>query len=82
MDFYASHDLEDFISVLDGRNSICDEIADAPLELRGFLSDAASKLLKEPRFREALPGYLLPDSASQQLKKLGKIIAGDKRAAR
>jgi len=65
-DFYASHDLEDFVSVIDGRDSICEEIACAPDDLRGYLADGAGELLTEARFRDALPGYLLPDAAIQQ----------------
>jgi predicted nucleotidyltransferase len=71
-DFYASHDLEDVVSVIDGRDSICEEIASAPVDLRDYLADAAKELLTEIRFRDALPGYLLPDPASQQ--RLGDVL--------
>ena len=65
-DFYSSRDLEDFISVLDGRPTAIREIEAGPPELRGFLSDTARELLAEPRFLDALPGYFLPDMISQQ----------------
>ena len=71
-DFYASHDLEDFASVIDGRESICEEIASAPADLCDYLADAARELLQEAHFRDALPGYLLPDPASQQ--RLGDVL--------
>jgi hypothetical protein len=71
-DFYASHDLEDFVSVIDGRESICEEVASAPADLRGYLAVAAKELLEEARFRDALPGYLLPDPASQQ--RIGDVL--------
>jgi hypothetical protein len=65
-DFLASHDLEDFVAVIDGRSAILEEIAKAPPDLRRYLADAARGLLDEPRFREVLPGYVLGDEASQQ----------------
>jgi hypothetical protein len=44
-DFMASHDLEDFVAVIDGRSTIVAEIAQAPLDLRLYLADAARRLL-------------------------------------
>jgi predicted nucleotidyltransferase len=64
-DFFASHDLEDVISVIDGRSSLLDEIQHAPKELRLYLAYEVHKLITNPEFADALPGYLLPDSASQ-----------------
>jgi hypothetical protein len=68
----AGHDLEDVVSVIDGRYSICKEIASAPVDLRDYLADAAKQLLTAIRFRDALPGYLLPDPASRQ--RLGDVL--------
>jgi hypothetical protein len=64
-DFFASHDLEDFISVVDGRPSLLNEVAASPTALRNYLRDAIKLLLKDSRFLDALPGYLLPDDANQ-----------------
>jgi hypothetical protein len=65
-DFFGSHDLEDFVAVIDGRKAILQELASVPAELRRYLAAAAGELLAEPRFLDALPGYLLPDEISQQ----------------
>lgn len=65
-DFLSSRDLEDFISVIDGRQSILNEIQSAPDDLRRFLAGAVRELLAETRFTDVLPGYLLPDDISQQ----------------
>jgi hypothetical protein len=65
-DFLSSRDLEDFISVIDGRQSILNEIQPAPDDLRRFLAAAVRELLAETRFTDVLPGYLLPDDISQQ----------------
>jgi hypothetical protein len=64
-DYFASHDLEDFITVVDGRTSLLDEVEAASSELRRFIGEAVGALLSEPRFLDALPGYLLPDEANQ-----------------
>jgi hypothetical protein len=59
MDFQASHDLEDFIAVIEGRDTLLREIAESPLELRRYLAEAAMMLLAEPRFLDVLPGFVL-----------------------
>lgn len=79
-DYYASHDLEDFVTVIDGRENIVAEIDRAPVELRHYLIEAVRTLISTPEFDEALAGQIPPDRASQQrLPKLkGKLrgIAG------
>lgn len=64
-DFLASHDLEDLISVVDGRPELVDEIRNAPDDVRKFISDYIKKLLQTREFLDALPGHLPPDAASQ-----------------
>ena len=64
-DYFASHDLEDLTTVVDGRVSLLDEIAASSGELREYVGEAIRALLAEPRFHDALPGYLLPDDANQ-----------------
>ncbi len=65
-DFFASHDLEDFIAVVEGRESILAEIQAAPPDLTAYLAQATKDILAEPHFRDALPGYLPGDAISQQ----------------
>jgi len=64
-DYLASHDMEDIITLLDGRSEIVAEIGNASNDLKNFLSRTFRKLLVEEEFRESLPGHLLPDRASQ-----------------
>jgi hypothetical protein len=64
-DYFASHDLEDFIAVVDGRSSLLDEVQMSALELRQYLAEGVARLLAASRFLDALPGYLPGDSASQ-----------------
>jgi hypothetical protein len=59
MDFPASHDLEDFVAVIEGRDTLLQEIAESPVELRCYLAEAAKILLAEPRFLDVLPGFVL-----------------------
>lgn len=65
-DYRASHDLEDFITVIDGREDIVAEVNGAPAELRGYVIASLRALVATAAFDEALPGHLPPDSASQQ----------------
>lgn len=64
-DFMGSHDLEDVIAVVDGRESLVSEVRAEPEELRDFIREEVSKLLDDANFNDAVPGYLLPDTASQ-----------------
>src|SRR3984885_500582 len=59
LDFLASHDLEDFVAVIDGRSTILREIADSPSNVREYLAEAAASLLSESRFLDAVPGFVL-----------------------
>ena len=71
-DFLASHDLEDLIFVIDGRSTIVEEVqTEAPL-LREYLRTEIAGLLATPGFIDALPGYLLPDAASQA--RIGTVL--------
>ncbi len=65
-DFMASHDMEDIVTLLDGRPEIADEVRAAPDEVKVFLSRSFRDFLLKRDFLDSLPGYLLPDSASQR----------------
>lgn len=65
-DYLFSHDLEDIITIIDGRPSLADEINAVEPELRHYLAAEISALLQAPAFLDALPGLLPGDRASQQ----------------
>jgi hypothetical protein len=65
-DYYASHDLEDFVTVIDGRENIVAEVDAAPPALRRHIITSARSLLEVDAFIEALPGHLPSDRANQQ----------------
>jgi predicted nucleotidyltransferase len=76
-DYYASHDLEDLITVIDGREKIVDEIAAADPALRNFVTKAIAALVAAEDFMEALPGHLPADAASQgRLAGLRRKLTG------
>jgi len=72
-DYLASHDLEDLLTVIDGRSELLDEMRAAPDDVRSYVAGAIGQMLKAPQFIDALPGYLLPDSASQA--RINQLLA-------
>lgn len=64
-DYIASHDMEDIITLLDGRPEIVDDVRNGPEDVKAFLSRKFGEFLNNRSFLDALPGHLLPDSASQ-----------------
>lgn len=65
-DYMASHDLEDFIALLDGRLEIVADVEAADNEVRDYLAQNMGRLLANDDFLDALPGHLPGDPASQQ----------------
>lgn len=80
-DYLVSHDLEDIITIVDGRVSLLDEVRATPDDLRRYLAAEFQTLVGSQDFLDALPGHLPGDAASQaklprlieKLKVLGKI---------
>ncbi len=66
----VSHDLEDIIIVVDGRPDLVGEIGAAEPEVRAFIASEIGFLLTNRDFVDALPGFLLPDAASQARRPL------------
>ncbi len=64
-DFFGSRDLEDLVFIVDGRATLVAEVQAETAELRAYIRAEISKLLAKAGFLDALPGYLLPDAASQ-----------------
>ncbi len=64
-DFLLSHDIDDIITVLQGRESIVEEVAHAAPALRSYLAVQFANWLDDLDFRDALSGHLNPDATSQ-----------------
>lgn len=77
-DYMGSHDMEDIITILDGRPEIVSEIRSESDDLKDFLSRTFRTLLANDEFRECIAGHLSPDRASQSrlpllIKRLREI---------
>ena len=77
-DYLSSHDLEDLITIVDGRPELTEELRSASDDVRLYIAEAVGQMLETTDFIDALPGYLLPDDASQSritivLERLKKI---------
>lgn len=78
-DYFASHDLEDVMIVIDGRPELLNELQAAEKDLRTYIRVEIQHLLQQRDFLDALPGYLFPDAVSQQrlaglLKRLHELV--------
>jgi predicted nucleotidyltransferase len=69
-DYVTSRDMEDIVTVIDGRPEIVEEVSRSNAELRNFLGNEFSSLLHHRDFSDALHGHLLPDVASQSRFRL------------
>ena len=65
-DYLGSRDLEDILAVVDGRQELAAEVAQASRGLRAFIAQEVAALLDVRAFHDALPGHLPSDSASQR----------------
>lgn len=70
-DLLMSHDMEDILSVVDGRAGLAQEIADGPAQVAEFIRKQFSALLEHKDFEYAMEGMLSRDEVGvTRLKKL------------
>lgn len=70
-DFLSSHDLEDVLNIVDGRQELVEELAAAPAELREAVAAAFTPLLSNQDFVNVLPGLIVePERASLVMDRL------------
>lgn len=69
-DYVASRDIEDIVTVIDGRPELVEEVGGSEPELRTFLGREVTELLGNRNFVDALSGHLLPDAASQRRRQI------------
>jgi len=77
-DYFASHDLEDIISVVDGREELMQEVSEASIDVKSYISEMISEFLKTRKFMDALPGHisysgLIEDRLEIIVERLQKI---------
>jgi len=79
-DFLASPDMEDILTIIDGRPGLTDEVKDVGENLKTYFQEIFSGWLQNKDFLDALPGHLPPDEASQArvgiLRKRIEKLAG------
>jgi hypothetical protein len=71
-DIFGSRDLEDLVALVDGRETLVEEIRAETPELRSYVQSEVRGLLAKPAFLDALPGFLLPDAVSQA--RIGVVL--------
>lgn len=64
-DFLASHDIEDIVTVLNGRESTAQEVQESSEQLQAYLRDEFEAFLLNQTFLDSLAGHLRPDRTSQ-----------------
>ncbi|PND31392.1 hypothetical protein C1I89_26515 [Achromobacter pulmonis] len=73
-DLMNSHDLEDVLNIIDGREELAAEMAAAPAELRQAVGAAFARLLKNPDFANVLPGLIAePERAGLIMERLNTL---------
>lgn len=64
-DFLLSHDLEDIISLIDGRAEVINDVYKSEDNLKEYLSTELSQIINNKKFTQALPGHLNYASGSE-----------------
>lgn len=64
-DYWASHDMEDIVCIIDGRAELVAEVASCPDDLRLYLHAEFTALRADLIFAEAVSGFLPGDAVSQ-----------------
>lgn len=71
-DFLSSHDLEDIISLIDGRPEIVNDISVSSDNLKQYLTFEFASLMNNVQFLQALPGHLNYSQESESREKIVK----------
>lgn len=75
-DAYTSHDLEDILTVIEGRQELAYELSLAATDVRQHVADCVAKLLANPDFKNALGGLLTqPDREPLVRARLQQITS-------
>lgn len=61
----TSSPVGDIITLVDGREELVDEVAQAPDDVRAYIAAELADLLEDPRIADGLFGAMQPDPASQ-----------------
>lgn len=76
-DVLASHDLEDVLNIVDGREELVREVAQASAEVRQAIAEAFAGLLARAGFLDVLPGLIAePERADVVADRLRAMAEG------
>ena len=77
-DLLSSHDIEDLLNLFDGRKELTHELERAPTEIRQFVSEQLTKLLKTKGFEYAIQSTAQGDDNRESLiyERLKKAARG------
>jgi hypothetical protein len=83
-DYGASHDLDDLIAVIDGRQELRDEIQSCDVDLIKYIAGTVRKYCDDDDFQDTLAWHLPPDEAGQarlpilreRLDSIGNLAPG------
>lgn len=74
-DFLTSPDMEDIITVLDGSETLAEEISTAPAKVKKYLAGKFSEFLSNDRFTESLEGNLRsPAGTAARVERIKNIL--------
>jgi predicted nucleotidyltransferase len=79
-DYVISKDMEDIITLIDGRSTLIDEIIVEELTLRSYLKEKFEQYLTIPDFYESLPGHLasynidLPERVERTKRVITQVV--------
>lgn len=78
-DIYLSHDLEDIISIIDGRESLFEELNREESKLKKYIKKELENLMTNDDFKSAFPGMLgygnqADERASLVWKRMEKLL--------
>ena len=76
-DYFASHDIEDIIAVVDGGPELATEVRASEAELKEYLRQQLGTMVNDPTFVELIQWHLLPDETSQERKNEVFVFFGD-----
>ncbi|WP_286898303.1 hypothetical protein [Achromobacter sp. UBA2119] len=71
-----SHDLEDILNIVDGREELAAELAASPAPMRQAMGAAISKLVENPDFANVLPGLLAEPERAELIMERLKTLRG------
>ncbi len=64
-EYRYSRDLEDIVTIFDGRTNIIEEIKSCPQNLKEYLGEALFELIEDQEFEDGLDAFIRPDNRAE-----------------